>query len=1858
MPIRKAIHRIVIAILTITMLTQIVYASITYSKALNSGNFEMMGTQGALGSPILNKDFQYEDWNKWEMITWGIFLSNFVKPFIDDYQSAFSSGVDRGSKGNGYQALLFGVGADPATRETLNSLLREATRQQQQGTKLELWVGYNVIQSDGTVKKHGLALNQPDEPVEPPPATPADINTSLYNSSETLREEDFIETGAEEGYDIGAEDADTNAENSNSDADELGEVENEVGEDMDEVGERALTASVTNASTDPTDPITPEETAGIRKANVKDLFFTVEDGSPPSGTTAIGNYLESLIGEGSDNKYGKIHGRKAGYLPVFYAKTASGYEVVLDYSNSWDLQMVAALVGKTLVDSNTPDYANELGAIMDKDTNVPIYLDSFGNIVMVHNVENSQNSANIVILPAAANQHLTTSPKRNLVQSLIFNGTMGSVSAGDVVLNGDNYFGILADHGLDSLGMKNSYVKDGKVVVYYDTDTLVTRQAMREKKTSSAGIHMGKIYKELFDTKLKSDTIQPNLKVEIVGLMDYNSSFWREFQNLNPFWNGDAEKAIKRTGLVASQMANQLEPEYSPILTYIKQATSDVELFGDGAIIAVDIPIGRQDGSRITPGGLHRLFMNWLYQVYTEGSQDAGGVRVDKESISNQLTDDYSYNAQDAMRKILTYATSDNNITGFRYSANVINFLSMYDGKYYEVTGQPANMLGAQLGPTMSMSTILTGDGNAHKVNLVGLDLAKRWDTLHGFGKLVKFFQPSDVAETVNQIMGIREGQDFATYCPYIYMAYLEWYGIIEGVRRGDQSSELNEAIFSNMTEIMNMNIEDHINAISVEDKKRSILEMSYMVLHPTLGREYRNELLMNGITEWIYATYQKIVYGSADSYNSNISNSIISQNASGFLNIAPYSENFMTSAFLKVYPRLAQWLLGISLIALVIVGLLRKRKFSWFILTIVIIVNTILLVPSMGEVTPYIANNMVNQMFSDKMTLWAISEGIKNANHEKEYIAALNRSNNLSLGGLSEEEIKQVTSLVDSVGILSLDRSLSLRMDISRKVTQTALGNYAEVQQLSSARWMIPVMMRQFSAGVDNFDYVYVPLSDTYRNLSNLYLLYNPDAAAGMENMSGEQTSTSVGPDGTPIEDATLPRKAILDLAGRQERFPDFQDTDAITENNDVFEPRTTLEGKKDTYRANTRRAKSADDLSYTSFYLLDNIKLPSLRTHAEDLAAIATPGDESVDVYESWVNTVIGNAAVVAQFRAQSQVLEAQSATYDMYDRGTMQGHFGYLWATESPYHYFYGLIKDSFEMDTPTIPLGIVVSDIQGRYLPKEASPLTTPDVATSGNAEEVRVDSMMYYDKSGYIKDFLDLQELTTNMMPYLYQMQIAAGGFDGISGTLKDAKIVNYKIYEDNYLSWLFRSNWVTKIWENPEYRKADVINVLKPDGTKETMTIENPLDVSQYPDERPMVFSEAQMHEMGLSESDLCLVELKMMGINRSVARRWTLLLNYVGLKGITKEVLQRQMATEAVVEFNAAFSPETLLNSNRRLYPSGIDLRAISFDSVMKMLMINTTKDTAYIYGDTMKGIVENSDIFSAILMLISAFLCAFLIPFMRNVTLGLMFYLAFVAMIGSILSTAKVKLKISMGILISNILFTLGTLVYYQVFGLMMSLTSSDTVLNPQAVSVEIGNPVWSFIVIIVASLIYIFGMWELIIFCFKNYRDMGIEAYKQAALVASEAMGNAMGSITNLFNGGDSDETNIAASTSNTRSIKGTGAQGDDSNRAGAFLGSSLIDDEEVERKNTPEDLTESGFTSEGDPNELFDGAKSIDDEIDKGKEIGGGGYEMDKIEQTRQTSIDNNYSVTNDGRVTETNLGSAIEEETTHTRTRME
>ena len=458
------------------------------------------------------------------------------------------------------------------------------------------------------------------------------------------------------------------------------------------------------------------------------------------------------------------------------------------------------------------------------------------------------------------------------------------------------------------------------------------------------------------------------------------------------------------------------------------------------------------------------------------------------------------------------------------------------------------------------------------------------------------------------------------------------------------------------------------------------------------------------------------------------------------------------------------------------------------------------------------------------------------------------------------------------------------------------------------------------------------------------------------------------------------------------------------------------------------------------------------------------------------------------------------------------------------------------------------------------------------------------------------------------------MTLITGGTDGTDGLLGDDIISQseYPVYKGNLKSWLFRSNWAIKIAESSTFNREEIIR--DAEGNKYKVT--TLWDPKAYPDERPMVFSRAQQILSGLDDSDLQQFELKCIELNEKVADDWIRMINYINLEGMTTEVMYREMAVVALLDFDKEFSPSAL-GSNFILYPYTMDIRYISFDSVMRMLMLNVSKNTQYIYNDTMQTVINNSDLITAILLLLAAMLCSGVIPFLRDIIMAMIFYLGLIAMVIQIFRVTKQKVKLSSGIVLCNAVLMVMTAAYYMVFGAMIGKTTADSVIDIGNASITVGTPLWCFLVVIIVQILYIVLMVKFGIFIWQNRGDMGFEAFAEIAHAATDKFNGAIETVgtklSDIFNGG-SDNGGAGKGQAKAKDMSGSGS-GADQKASGNTENVQIVADKQNKTRKQDDDSEEMRdldqtnyqYTTREEQNRAFIDSEKIDAEVDKGRQM---------------------------------------------------
>lgn len=1567
-----------------------------YGFTVYANSANQIGTNRALGSPVLNYNFETDDWNKWELVVWGIYLSNFVVPFYDDYGSAFSSGSSNGTQGRGMEVLDWGSGTDYANKATLTELVNTAIKCAG-SSQQDIWVTYSEVNGAGS----------------------------------HIRNSDIV---------------------------------------------------VVDPNTDPN---------LARKAKLNDLFFTSDGSSVYAGETTadVGFISDFLSGDGYQfnniartNKdvcsanYAEIAAPVSASLPTFWIKVDSGKFVkILDYTDAYDVQLLPAILGSVGSGQYAESIKPKMTDMLKNSNDLNIILDCFGNIVTTY------NGRRVMTIPACMNQHLTETNKVNLLNSIVFNGYGNLPNREGIILssrqedNGKTGLftsstkgtGMIQSGGLPAFASTGSRgLPDGAVAVYYDSDQFITRIT-----ENGSGPDVSEAYKSLLKASTDNST-SGTLKIESTNSSESAMALSE---------SKDEFESIFITMIAGSTLSNILDTKPAEINTKLEMVDgSEKSLFmSSPAYVPVQMKIGL-DKSKMTADGMYRKYIDYLFSAYNVQENDVNRndvLAVLTETDNKEIANDLTVDTEEGRRALASFILQSNKVT----TNGAVD----------------VDVLAEEL-KSLTQSTVFSKLTSVESISKIEYDASLKyesaWDSKNNSknntgsqealftGRVVKVYVPNQVISDINAIMGVVEGTDFALYAPHIYMSYLKWYGVLDNklydTTTSTRGSYLNPDIFK---ESNNVALSEDISKIadftSVEDKEAAIVDYAYLMLHPESGKAYRSQMTISGLTEMAYDTYYKICYGKGQTSTSDNGTNL----NGGFLNVYDYSDNPFTSSFIDNFVTIFARSIAAIIVLIVIMGVLRQRKLSWYFLTIAATLCTFVMAPSSGELTPFICNKIIGRMFDNNVMYWGLQEAIANAE-----IGSKN-SGYTVLNGLSEEDQMDVSKTVKTLNMVYSDRALSIKKDISSKVIQNIDSELGEIQKMKSTRWLLPIIMRQFSSNDGKADYVYQPLADVYDDLRNYYWMYNPE--------DGEASGLIIGRSSSSAKQySDREKEQMIDEVRSGGIYKGYKST---VDNYDS----ATVPYKSSAY-GEPGNLKELSGLTHIySLYLHDDATLNPIMIDRHDFTDRSVDNNFTTGEFEKWYVEQMENASM-GKTAYQMEVLNIYtvSSEYDRYDRSTVSDCLGYLWSTENAYHYMYQIVKDSVAVGNTSVKAGKVISQLQGGYK-------TVKD--EDGNEKEVRV-TFMHAGDTGKVRDILDLEELFTNFMPYLYEMQVQAIGTGDNDGLTEDIMIDN-GIYEGNELGWFMRSNWVTKMYSNPVYTRDDKVR----DSEGNTYTVKNPLFPESYPyDEgRPMVFSEAQMEELGLTEADLSTVELKCVDLNKKVCHDWTMLLNYASEGNITKEVLMCHMASVATFDFNSVMGESTGIRKDMAMYPVTMDVRNLSFDSIMKMLMINTTSDYSYVYGDTMYDLIQNSDIITVAVLWIATMLSVIVVPLFRTLFMAILFYYVLFNAIRLIVLPNRVKFEVTCGSVITNIIFSAMTIAYFALFKIMMIVAVPDEVLYDSAMRLSINNPVFVLLIIIVINIMYITGVIFLFKFCAKYRRDMGFSRY----MIAGQEM---LGRVSNSF------------------------------------------------------------------------------------------------------------------------------------------
>lgn len=1839
---------IALTILLATLLPTITAFATPNSRLAQTNTFE------SSGSPLLNPNFVTNQWNKWESVAWGVFLSNFVVPMADSYETAFNTASNQGSRGSGFKALDFSTAADPASSGLLQEYTRFAVDNATTILK-DLEVSYYYLDQAGNV----IAPETPGDP-----DTKAVIVDKTKNPTQTSISPE-ITSLATFGSILPRNLADA------KDKDNL--LKNDAGAWIAGVqyGGKALGGALEGTKVE--DALTSNPFDDVLGVNSVEFYpsgwferFIKQDKSdagnpslmfiPPSVSASL-NYTQnkpfnpvSQVPKGyvTESSTHAVKDVAVAKLPIIWLKANDNtYVKVWDMLDPWDYQILVAMLAKEV--NSDSAYDSGLGtkavwetvmANLDKamETNAPLKMDAYGNIVTLI------DGKPIMVVPAAYNKHITTSPLVNLVNSLFLTGPTSGVgsehllSKGKMPVRSWNWWASNNNEskndgvsvfgpGLPAFGWGGTAMPNNAVSLYYDSDSLAYITYKDRVKSSN-----DKFYSE--PQKYNDTQLLPHISA-VLGVLDLDLDGNRKYtrgdktdlvaprlvltgmskaaglgkDDNKPYKDkGEGVKSLMvnltfQEGIIGLLPASPKEAETTYAQTMIWQNVKS-DVLGKPVVVPVAMQSGVSNGKE-TWSGLARDFVNYYgTEFYPQNknielhriAEGTNGKTYSNKTALDELTRYLMYGEDEKPSLPLIHHAREPKMTKY------INVNKLGDGKkkltwpkawnqWFDSTGfiwREPDYLKAD-----TVDTTQKGDITTRAYNYTSM--TQRW---------VKAYPTNNTLSKVASYLGMRGDSEFsAVAAPYVYLTYLDMYGVASADGKSgvnvstlnQNPTKFNDKIFdSKSSAVFSFNPADYVNMMSQEDMINDVTKSIWKLLSPVHGHEYKRQLITSIVGNFIYEQYTTMVYGGALEYRAGGVQETITRSQTGFLRFPSLEDNVFTRWFYKDYATVAIYLLATGLVFIVVLGIFRGRKATWFLISVVLLVTSVIVIPFTNDIASSSMDGLVSQILKDKTTLWSMTE----------FIANDNLQDNFQMTGLSAEEAEIAKDITKSMSVAYTDRALMLKQDISHKVI--SLGNFAAFQQFASTRWMLPTILRQFTADDNSNAYLYVPLADIADDSANAYWWFNPEDAqvSGRRDTGDVQHKYAVGTDGGQ-------KRTEYTAEDIKQFYPNYHSTDTSKVYDTTGEitgaPNNDTKGKL-SYRSISQsvvgsksgvvpihdyiymymnNAYAGDPKVDSQVPILPVKERPGMNADTDnktndkfwgDPKKIEdSPSNGGAGTYLSNLHgykaalteqkTTLGHSVLSADdedttptttvskhdYSTVNTLLMQLSQKYIRDKQDTYYGEFAYLWSTETQYPYFYALVKDTldaagrYDYQTGMIDnraslenpwhagnkqLGVVlnaltgmehgvVDDVNAFYGATRSNFMyqsgatgvelsSAFDNALLPTGASTGIDTVF----TGYVRDVLDLESMFHNVIPYMYQMTVTTGGLTGEhkadKGLFGDKTITTgeYRTYKGLPHSWLYRSNWATKIVEAPAYNKAETIGYYV-DGVRNTASI----NMTYLPDSykavegggRDMVFSEAQMMMLGLSEHDLTTLELKLIKLNKDIVNRWTTLLNYINVAGMSGEVFARQMALDATLAFNEAVTPSGLGNTAYSLMPNTVDLRSLSFDTILRVVLLNTSKDTNFFGTDAMETVIVNFGLVSGVLLLLVTWVCIYGVTIVRAFFLAFLFLAGVFGVARGIFASNTSKKATLLGYVTSVFILYCLSFLYYQVFNILMTGANSQAYINSGLQGAS-APPVIALIIILVASCLYIWIIYKMFRLTLDSVlsgaMDLGYHTYKDKA------------------------------------------------------------------------------------------------------------------------------------------------------------
>ena len=880
------------------------------------------------------------------------------------------------------------------------------------------------------------------------------------------------------------------------------------------------------------------------------------------------------------------------------------------------------------------------------------------------------------------------------------------------------------------------------------------------------------------------------------------------------------------------------------------------------------------------------------------------------------------------------------------------------------------------------------------------------------------------------------------------------------------------------------------------EELNTQIRNWVYYLFHPQEGGPYFSTLITNKINSFLVSVHHSML--GTNGVGNTVGTTYYNNNI-GYVTTPDLTEMSWSSTLIDVYYSCIPYLiLGMFVIMVLayILGVfgIQRALFSTLAFSIFLFVPVTAISSVVG-----VSNNVSQKVYGEKFTYWALVQ-------QESYSDALYEAANSGEKGY-ENYLKTIYANNNEVYGNQGTNSITLRWQAPKKMASLMLSeeDSGVLDNLSNSSLLQAVLSKSFS-GESYTDgesqYMYRSYIDIANFSRYIYNGINQNVVTSSTDLKYKNTDGS-----SSFSDSVVSNIGDANVsygASAIDGYINISSKDNSATNNYSIKNNIRLSVPLSSsiyYDAVTNGLKNLEKLNYKSSNGSVAYNENNFVGINQDLFnfSVAMFNSSKEDFYVNIPNnSASGNKENV------TKILEKYKEEKDLV------GLAAYGLMSESPFYYFSWGLYD--------MGMGASAQSSMGykRLLLQDGG-------------------SFFYNKGNGELKDFMDLQHLFEVIIPYLKEGNTLVHEYEKLYGLeiyddvpteeghwedtgIHDNEEMLAKYWHNLNVARLYEvyTPWVDLMYDC-SYAKGENIKCLGKD-----YYVADPLNPSSYPADRPMVFSHAQMTDYGLGESDLTKVERLILQCQMGMQERMYELLNYYSFSDFT---LNTAAAINCCFEFNTVFSEVDVLGENILLYPQSFEIADCSFDAYLRLILANSIGENIIVStnsnSDFYMNVVKHSGIVTAILMVVVDFVSVYVIPALRLAFLALLFISSIVIVL-MMAFKIEMKKKFIVSLIQSLGIPMLGYFVATTLFSCLIALfmgTGYKGVTQSKSVTLELGSPVLTLLVLLLFSVALIAVYGYIVKFMFKDVKSNTMAIGGFISGVVSGTASGISGAVNNL-------------------------------------------------------------------------------------------------------------------------------------------